>query len=188
MERDSEREADLEWERALAGEGERDLDLDLDLDLALDLDSAGLREREREPRSGSPPSSSLFGGSRLLEPDFLERSFIPDLERDLERDRDRDLDLESSFFPFFPSFLLFLLLGLRLRLRSLLFWAPLLRSSSSFLAFSLFFLLRERLRERDAALRTRPGTTSHTAYGGPEGSTHHSFKTTPQQEVFPGTQ
>lgn len=119
MERDSEREADREWERALAGEGERDLDLDFDLDLALDLDSAGECDREREPRSGSPPSSSLLGGSRPLEPDFLERSLMPDLERDLELER--DLDLESSFLVFFPSFLLFLLLGLRLLLRSLFF-------------------------------------------------------------------
>lgn len=150
MERDSEREADREWERALAGEGERDLDLDFDLDLALDLDSAGEREREREPLSASPPSSSLLGCSRPFEPDFLERSLIPDLERDLELER--DLDLESSFLFFFPSFLLFLLLGLRLLLRSLFFGAPLLRSSSSFLPLTLFFLLRERLREWDAAL------------------------------------
>lgn len=149
MERDSEREADREWERALAGEGERDLDLDLDL--ALDLDSAGEPEREREPLSGSPPSSSsLFGGSRSFELDFLERSLLPDLERDLERER--DLDLESSFLIFFPSFLIFLLFGLRLRLRSLPFSAPLLRSSSSFLFLPLFFLLRDRLREREAAL------------------------------------
>lgn len=80
MERDSEREADREWERALTGDGERDLDLDFDLDLALDLDSAGEREREREPLSGSPPSSSLLGGSRPFEPDFLERSLFTDLE------------------------------------------------------------------------------------------------------------
>ncbi len=121
MERDSEREAEREWERALAGEGDWDLDLDLDfdLDLALDLDSTGEREREREPLSGSPPSSSLFGCSRPFEPDFLERSLIPDRERD--RERERDLDLESSFLLFFPSFLLFLLFGLRLLLRSLFF-------------------------------------------------------------------
>lgn len=68
----------------MAGDGERDFDLDLDLDLALDLESVGEREREREPLSGSPPSSSLLGGSRPFEPDFLERSLIPDLERDLE--------------------------------------------------------------------------------------------------------
>ena len=68
----------------MAGEGERDLDLDFDLDLALDLESTGERDLEREPLSGSPPSSSLLGGSRPLEPDFLERSLIPDLERDLE--------------------------------------------------------------------------------------------------------
>lgn len=146
MERDSEREADRDWERALAGEGERDLDLDLDL--ALDLDSAGEPDREREPLSGSPPSSSLLAGS--LETDFLDRSLLPDRDRDLEPER--DLDLESSFFIFFPSFLIFLLLGLRLRLRSFPFSAPLLRSSSSFLFFPLFFLLRDRLRERDAAL------------------------------------
>lgn len=139
LERDSEREAEREWERALTGEGERDLDLDLDLDLALDLESSGECEREREPLSGSPASSSLLGCSRPLESDFLERSLIPDLERDRERERDRDL--ESSFLPFFPSFLLFLLLGLRLRLLSLFFWAPLLRSSSSFLPLPLFFLL-----------------------------------------------
>lgn len=170
LERDSEREAEREW--ALAGEGERDLDFDLDRALA--LDSAGEREREREPRSASPPSSSLLGGSRPFEPDFLERSFIPDLERDLERERERDLD--SSFLFFFPSFLPFLLLGLRLlglrllglRLLGLLllglrlllrsfFGAPLLRSSSSFLPLILFFLLRDRLREWDAALLTKPG-------------------------------
>lgn len=86
MERDSEREAEREWERALAGEGDWDLDFDFDLDLALDLISAGEREREREPLSGSPPSSSLFGCSRPFEPDFLERSLIPDLDRDLERE------------------------------------------------------------------------------------------------------
>lgn len=155
MERDSEREAEREWERALAGEGERDLDLDFDLDLALDLGSTGECEREREPLSGSPPSSSLLGGSRPFEPDFLERSLIPDLERDLEAER--DLDLDSSFLPFFPSFLLFLLLGLRLLLRSLFFCAPLLRSSSSFLPLLLFFLLWDRLREREAALRAECG-------------------------------
>lgn len=148
MERDTEREAEREWERALAGEGERDLDLDLDLDLALDLESSSEREREREPRSGSPASSSLLGGSRPLDTDFLERSLMPDLERDLERERDRDL--ESSFLLFLPSFLLFLLLGLRLRLLS--FWAPLLRSSSSFLPLPLLFLLWDLLREREAAL------------------------------------
>lgn len=146
MERDSEREA--ERERAFAGEGERDLDFDLDR--ALDFDSAGEREREREPLSASPPSSSLLGCSRPFDPDFLARSLIPDLERDLECDR--DLDLESSFLFFFPSFLLFLLLGLRLLLLSLFFGAPLLRSSSSFLPLTLFFLLRDRLREWDAAL------------------------------------
>lgn len=108
MERDTDREAERELERALAGEGERDFDLDLDLDLA--LDSTGERERERDPLSGSPPSSSLLG---CFETDFLERSLIPDLER--------DLDLESSFLLFFPSFLFFLLLGLRLLLRSLPF-------------------------------------------------------------------
>lgn len=69
---------------------------------------------------------------------------IPDLERDL--DPERDLDLES-FLPFLPSFLLFLLLGLWLRLRSFILAAPLLPSSSSFLPFPLFFLLRDRLRE-----------------------------------------
>lgn len=78
---------------------------------------------------------------------------IPDLDRDLEPERDRDLD---SFLPFLPSFLLFLLLGLglwlRLRLRSFILAAPLLPSSSSFLPFPLFFLLRERLREWEAAL------------------------------------
>lgn len=82
MERDSEREADREWERAFVGEGERDLDFDLDL--ALDLDSAGEHERDREPISGSPPSSSLLGCSQPFETDFLERSLMPDLERDLE--------------------------------------------------------------------------------------------------------
>lgn len=159
MERDSEREADRERERALAGEGERDLDLDLDLDRALDLDSAGEREREREREalSASPPSSSLLAGSRPGEPDFLERSLTPERERDLERDR----DLDSSFLVFFPSFLGFLLLGLRLRLWSLVFWVTLLRSSSSFLPLLLFFLLRERLREREAALWTEIKQQSH---------------------------
>lgn len=155
LERDWERDSEREAERALAGEGERDLDLDLDL--ALVLHSAGEREREQEPRWASPPSSSLLGCSRPFEPDFLERSLIPDLERDLERER----DLDSSFLFFFTSFLLFLLLGLlllgllllglRLLLRSLFFGAPLLRSSS-FLTLILFFLLRDRLRELDAAL------------------------------------
>lgn len=156
MERDSERDMDRECERALAGEGERDLDLDFDLDLALDLGSTGECEREREPLVGSPPSSSLLGCSWPFETDFLERSLIPDLERDLEREP--DLDLDSSFLPFLPSFLLFLLLGLRLLLSSLFFCAPLLRSSSSFLPLPLFFLLRDRLLEREAALWTESDT------------------------------
>lgn len=88
---------------------------------------------------------------------------IPDLERDLEPERDLDLE---SFLSFLPSFLLFLLLGLvlrlrlRLRLRSFILALPLLPSSSSFLPFPLFFLLRERLREWEAALRDRIRTTA----------------------------
>lgn len=144
MERDSDLEA--ERERAPAG----DWDLDFDLDLARGSSGERDRERDREPRSGSPASSSLLGGSGPFDTDFLEESLRPDLERDLERDADLDLD-RDPFLLFLPSFLPFLLLGLRLC--SSPFWAPLLRSSSSFLP--LLFLLWDRLRERDAALRDK---------------------------------
>lgn len=157
MERDSEREAERDRDLALAGEG--DLDLELDLDRARDLASSGERDRDRDPRSGSPPSSSLLAGSRPLDPDFLEWSLTPDLERDRDPERDRDLD--SSFLALRPSFFSFLLLGLWLRLRSFSFSAPLLPSSSSFLPLALLFLLRDRLREWEAAL----GRTDHRGQG-----------------------
>lgn len=77
---------------------------------------------------------------------------VPDLDLDLDLDLERDGERETSFLLFFASFLLFLGLGLRLRLWSLFFW---LRSSSSFLPLALPFLLRDLLRERDAATLDR---------------------------------